>query len=121
MKAFCCECKKRVDGVKVNGDIIYPHRPDLYDLEFIKCPICGNYTGKYDGEYPVIPTKHIRLCRYQAHRALDKIWKNRSQRAKYYQYMSNCFGRDFHWGELKSEEEADKALELTLNYLGGGE
>lgn len=121
MKAFCCECKKQVDGVTVNGDNIYPHRPDLYDLEFIKCPICGNYTGKHDGEYPTLPTEHIRQCRHKAHRALDRIWKDRKKKGEYYAFMSGVFKKDFHWGMVRSDEEADKALELTLDYLGGKE
>ena len=121
MKALCCECKRHVECELVKGDSIYPHRPDLYDLSFLRCPFCGNYTGRYDSEKAVLPTKHIRSCRYKAHRTLDKIWRDRKQRAKYYKYMSDCFGRDFHWGEVECDEVADKALELTLNYLGGEE
>lgn len=44
MKGYCCECRKDVNCEMVKGDVIYPHRPDLYDLNFIRCPICGNYT-----------------------------------------------------------------------------
>ena len=47
MKGYCCECRKDVYCEMVKGDVIYPHRPDLYDLNFVRCPICGNYTGKY--------------------------------------------------------------------------
>lgn len=121
MKAYCCDCQKIIECEQVKGDVIYPHRPDLYDLDFIKCPECGNYTGKYEGEQPVLPTKHIRSCRYKAHRALDRIWKDRKERAGYYQHMSARFGRDFHWGEIMNDDEADKALELTLDFLGDKE
>ena len=118
MKAYCCECKKSIECELVDGDVIYPHRPDLYHLHFYRCPLCGNYTGKYDGERVVLPTKHIRNCRHEAHRALDKIWKDRKKKTKYYAYMSNRLGRNFHWGEVECDEVADKALELTLNFLG---
>lgn len=117
MKAFCCECKKYLNCNIVKGDIIYPHRPDLYDLEYIQCPVCKNYTGKYEGEKPTLPTKHIRSCRYSAHRALDKIWKDQKKRSEYYGYMSKKFDRDFHWGEIKTDEDADEALRITLEFL----
>lgn len=121
MKAYCCECKKPIECELVNGDVIYPYRPDLYHLHFYKCPLCGNYTGRYDGERVVLPTKHIRSCRYKAHRALNKIWKDKRKKAKYYTYMSDKLGRSFHWGEVECNEVADKALELTLDFLGGEE
>lgn len=54
MRGYCCECRKDVNCEMVKGDVIYPHRPDLYDLDFVRCPVCGNYTGKYDGEYPTL-------------------------------------------------------------------
>lgn len=117
MNAYCCECKKEVEAEVVGGEIIYPHRPDLYDKEFCVCPYCRNYTGVYQGESIVIPTKHIRVCRHTAHRALDKIWHSRKQKNKYYAYMGKKFKRTFHWGEIKNEEEADRALTMTLEYL----
>ncbi len=119
MKGYCCECGKEIECLEVNGDVIYPHRPDLYDKHFWQCPHCKNYTGRYDGEYPTLPSKHIRWCRYTAHRKLDKIWRNRHKKGKYYGYMSDMFKRDFHWGMIKSNEEADKALEYTIKFLEG--
>lgn len=77
--------------------------------------------AKYDGEYPTLPTEHIRQCRHKAHRALDRIWKDRKKKGEYYAFMSGVFKKDFHWGMVRSDEEADKALELTLDYLGGKE
>lgn len=117
MKVLCCECQQSVDCEEVKGDVIYPHRPDLYSLSFLRCPICGNYTGKYKGEKAVLPTRYMRECRYKAHRALEKIWKHRKLRGAYYKYMSDRFGRDFHWGEVECDEVATIALELTLNFM----
>lgn len=117
MKGYCCECQKDIDCELVKGNVIYPHRPDLYGLEFVRCPFCNNYTGRYKGEYPTLPTEHVRHCRYQAHQALDKIWKNAAKRGKYYRFMSDHFGKDFHWGLVRSNDEADEALEMTLKFM----
>ena len=117
MRGYCCECRKDVNCEMVKGDVIYPHRPDLYDLDFVRCPICGNYTGKYEGEHPTLPTAHIRFCRRRAHRALDRIWKDKAKRSKYYAFMSKHFGKDFHWGLVRSDDEADEAFEYTIHFM----
>ena len=31
--------------------------------------------------------------------------------------MNKQFKKTFHWGEMRSEEEAAKALEVTMDYL----
>ena len=31
--------------------------------------------------------------------------------------MNEQFKKVFHWGEVRSEEEATKALEVTMDYL----
>ena len=36
----------------VKGDVIYPHRPDLYDLDFVRCPILkAAIKGAYEQGY----------------------------------------------------------------------
>lgn len=117
MKGYCCECGKNVALELVGGKDIYPHREDLYHLEFWRCPKCKNYTGKYEGEYPTLPSDHIRKCRYIAHRQLDSIWRDRKLKGEYYSYMSNIFKRDFHWGMVRSDKEADRALYYTQEFL----
>lgn len=117
VKAYCCECGKEIEADIVGGDIVYPHRQDLYSKKFYLCPHCHNYAGVYQEEKPVIPTKYIRNCRYTAHRALDKIWHSKKLKKKYYAYMNKQFKKVFHWGEMRSEEEATKALEVTMDYL----
>lgn len=119
MLGYCCECSKEVECKIVSGKTIYPHRPDLHSFKFIRHSACGNYTGYYQGEHPTLPSKHIRQCRRKAHQALDSIWKDRKKKAKYYAFMSDNFNKNFHWGEVKSDSEADKALKLTMDYLGG--
>lgn len=118
MKGYCCKCKKEIECQEVGGETIYPHRIDLYYKEFWRCPNCGNYTGKYVGEYPVLPSEHIRKCRHEAHMKLNNIWKDRKRRGEYYSYMSSIFKKDFHWGTINNDEEADTALEYTLKFIG---
>lgn len=120
MRAFCCKCQKDLECDVVGGDVIYPHRADLYDKKFVQCPICNNYTGLYPGEYPTLPTEHVRQCRYAAHRALDKIWQDRKAKKAFYKYMSKIYNREFHWGLVRDDHEADEALEYTLDYLKKG-
>ena len=117
MKGYCCECKKDVEVEIVSGEVIYPHRPDLYQKKFYRCPVCGNYTGVYDGEYPTLPNEYIRRKRHDAHRRLDAIWRNRKLKARYYKYMSDAFNREFHWGMIRNIEDADKAYYKTINFL----
>lgn len=79
MLGYCCECGKEVDCEIVGGETIYPHRPDLYNLKFVKHSACGNYTGYYQGEHPTLPNEYIRQCRHEAHRALGNIWKDKKK------------------------------------------
>lgn len=115
--ALCCECKKYIVCEHVDGSVVYPHRPDLYRLNFVRCPICGNYAGIYKGEKISIPTKYMRKCRYKAHMVLNKLCNDRKEMGKYYKYMSTRLGKDFHWGETESDEEANRALSLTYEFL----
>ena len=114
---YCCGCEDDVLCELVSGKDIYPHREDLYSKEFWRCPNCGNYTGKYNGEYPTLASAYIRDRRRFCHEELKSIWKDRNLRGKYYGYMSNIFKRDFHWGTVRSNAEADKALEHTIKFL----
>lgn len=46
MNLYCCGCSEEITASLTDGKEIYPHRPDLYDLPFWKCDICGNLCGK---------------------------------------------------------------------------
>lgn len=45
MDLFCVHCQRVVSAEVVKGDVIYPHREDLYEKVFCRCPTCGNYVG----------------------------------------------------------------------------
>lgn len=73
----CAECGR--DANLVKGDIIYPHRPDLYELNFWKC-MCGAYVGCHKGGPGIKPLSrpalsYLRKARGYVHSVLDPIWQ----------------------------------------------
>lgn len=83
-----CNCSTEIK----TGESVYPHRQDLYELNFWVCPNCGAYTGchkkgartKYkgktivsDGTIPLgIPANAgLRKLRMQAHDLFDPVWR----------------------------------------------
>ena len=83
MRLYCCKCGKEVQAALVKGDVIYPHRPDLSQLNFYQCPVCKNYVGCHKGTKRAlgcIPTKELRLARNKLHAKMDPLWKNKYAR-----------------------------------------
>lgn len=83
--ASCDDPKTRL----VTGKKIYPHRPDLYDLNFWLCK-CGAYCGCHKtklGNYrrPLGRTANaeLRKARGYCHRIFDPLWKNAPDMACY--------------------------------------
>lgn len=92
------------------GQSVYPHRRDLYELNFWVCPNCGAYTGchkksartKYkgqtivsDGTIPLgIPANTgLRKLRMQAHDLFDPVWRGGAiSRRKAYSKMATHLG-----------------------------
>ena len=82
----------------VSGDVIYPHRPDLFDKNFWRCDPCGAYVGchpvgpGHDGTRPLgrLANAELRRAKQAAHAAFDPIWKNREMsRANAYRWLAN--------------------------------
>lgn len=74
----CVECNGR-DPELVGGDVIYPHRPDLYRKKFLRCR-CGAYVGCHMGTdlplgHPAGPL--TQRARKDAHAAFDPLWKRK--------------------------------------------
>ena len=70
---------------KVNGDRIYPYRPDLFEKVFYLCEPCGAYVGCHPGtEKPLgrIADAELRWWKSKAHAAFDPIWKARFRRKR---------------------------------------
>lgn len=113
MKIYCTCCKKDVDAVLTNGKEIYPHRPDLHNLPFWKCPGCNYYVGCHhktkNRTKPLgcIPTQEIKNARKCIHQILDPLWKNgKYKRKDLYKKISDKFGWRFHTANIKSIDEA---------------
>ena len=113
---FCVECNKYIKANLVTGEIIYPHRPDLYNVKFYQCPICKNYVGIHKGTIEplgCIPTPELKQARIKVHNKLDYLWKSgKYKRHKIYKALSGHFGYRYHNGTTKSIEECNKAIEF---------
>ena len=63
----------------VTGEVIYPHRPDLYELKFWRCVPCEAYTGCHgitDKPKGRLANAKLRALRVQAHAAFDPLWQS---------------------------------------------
>ena len=118
MKLQCINCNKDVEAELVTGDVIYPHRPDLINRNFYKCPFCGEYVGCHPNTIKplgCIPSKELRQARIKVHNKLDYLWKNKKyKRHKIYKALSDYFGYEYHNGQTKTVEECKKAEEYLI-------
>lgn len=101
-----CDCSTEIK----TGQSVYPHRQDLYELNFWVCPNCGAYTGCHkkgarvsqnkgivisDGTLPLgVPANAVlRKLRMKAHSLFDPVWKNgRIRRKEAYARMAAHLG-----------------------------
>lgn len=123
MELYCVECKKNVDAIKVTGEKIYPHRPDLFNKIIYECPHCKNYVGTHPDGRPLgcIPNPLLKNARINAHNYIDRFWKSgKCSRSKIYKILSNHFGYRYHNGETKSIEECNEAIQVIKNYFKEG-
>lgn len=124
---WCTGCHTRVDARLTDGREIYPARPDLADLPFWICGMCGAYAGchhkTHDRTRPLgmLATPELRRARQIIHAFIDPFWQTgRIERWKLYQQISDAFGRSYHTAEMYDVEEAKKvyriakAIERTL-------
>lgn len=117
MRIYCCQCEKEIFVPITKGSEIYPHRPDLADLNFYKCPHCGNYVGCHKGTnrpLGVIPTPAIRQARKIIHSYIDPIYKSgKMTRTTLYRTISKKLGYTYHTGETKSVSECVKIMNIA--------
>ncbi|NOG70455.1 zinc-finger-containing protein [Roseicella sp. DB1501] len=120
MKLYCCECTADVEARLTDGREIYPHRPDLGSLPFWKCDTCHNHVGCHhktaNRTRPLgcIPSPAMRQARSRIHAVLDPLWKSgRVRRKAVYAQLSTLLGREYHTGELRTLEEAERVLEAV--------
>ncbi|MBK8752385.1 MAG: hypothetical protein IPL99_12380 [Candidatus Competibacteraceae bacterium] len=81
---------------QVNGKIIYPHRPDLYDKWFYQCAPCEAYVGCHPGtERPLgrLANVELRQAKIAAHAAFDPLWQSRhAHRRDAYAWLAEQLG-----------------------------
>ena len=82
----------------VTGQIIYPHRNDLYGKKFYRCKPCGAYVGCHPGtDKPLgrLANAELRRAKSAAHAIFDPLWKNGSiKRAAAYKWLAENIGID---------------------------
>ena len=120
MEIHCCACNSSVEARLTDGEEIYPHRSDLYDLPFWKCDDCGNFVGCHhktkDMTRPlgVIPTDEIKKARKQIHAIIDPIWQQGIKPRGYiYAQLSKALGREYHTAELRTIQEAETVIKVA--------
>lgn len=122
---YCCGCEREVNARLTDGGEIYPHRTDLHRLPFWKCDTCGNYVGCHHttntptAPLGVIPTPGIRVRRQQIHALIDPLWRDGNMRRQsVYKMIALQLGiEEFHTAEIKSVEEADRALAVARSII----
>lgn len=66
----------------VRGDIVYPHRPDLFDCKFWLCRPCWAFVGTHKNSKGAVPlgrlaNLELRKLRRLAHNAFDPLWQRK--------------------------------------------
>jgi hypothetical protein len=125
IELYCCGCEREVKVRLTDGAEIYPHREDLQNLPFWTCDTCKNYVGcHHKTDQPtkplgVIPTPQIRAKRSQIHALIDPLWRDGNMRRQsVYKMMALQLGvEEFHTAEIKSIEEADRALVVARSII----
>lgn len=119
MLIYCCACKADIDAILVSGEVIYPHRKDLYTLPFWQCNTCKNFVGCHhktkNRTKPLgnIPTASLRSARKHIHAILDPLYiSRRISRGKLYAIISEKIGYSYHTAEIRDIEEARKIYKI---------
>ena len=100
----CDYCGK--DAALVSGKEMYPHRPDLYSLQFWSCSPCQAWVGchKRSNAVPLgrLANSELRKAKSAAHAAFDPIWTSgRKSRRGAYEWLSKRLSipfKDCHIG-----------------------
>ena len=118
MNVICDYCGKAAKLVK--GDYIYPHRMDLYDLNFYFCnnDHPASYVGCHKGTVQPLgrlANDHLRYMKSQAHKAFDPLWKfGRYKRNGAYKWLAKELRinvSDCHIG-MFDVDQCKKVIEL---------
>lgn len=112
---FCSICNYYIPPILTTGKEIYPHRPDLFDLKFFKCPECGGYVGTHkDSGEPLgcIVSAEVKKARIKIHNIIDPLWKSgKMKRQEIYKKLSEFIGKEFHTAKIRTMDEANGIIE----------
>lgn len=99
------------EAVLVDGSVIYPLRPDLYEKTFYRCEPCKAYVGCHPGTTnPLgrLANAELRKAKMSAHAAFDPLWKGKKRsRRQAYAWLAHELGIDVsrcHIGEFDIEQ-----------------
>lgn len=114
----CPYCNR--PSLLVKGDIIYPHRRDLFHKYFYLCHTCDAYVGCHPGTQNALgrlADKPLRLAKARVHALLDPLWKTQGMtRSAAYRSLAQRMGIDAkgcHVGQFTLEqcELAERVLQ----------
>lgn len=95
---------------QVTGEVIYPHRKDLYHRLFYACLPCDAYVGSHESTGLALgrlANRDLRQWKMKAHAAFDPLWKSRKmKRFAAYKWLAGKLGLSInacHIGEFDIE------------------
>lgn len=93
------KCPYCGDSAKmVGGDVIYPHRRDLYEKKFYQCAPCDAYVGCHPGTTNALgrlANAELRAAKMEAHAAFDPMWKSGAKkRGGAYAWLADALEMD---------------------------
>ena len=102
---------------------IYPHRKDLFKLNFYQCLPCEAYVGTHKGTtnpLGILANSELRAAKSKAHKAFDELWRDGyiSSRSVAYKWLSEELkinSNECHIG-MFSVEQCDKVVSIVNNY-----
>ena len=108
----------------VSGEVIYPHRIDLFDKKFWSCKKCEAYVGCH--EKTTLPlgslaNQTLRSLRSKCHQLFDPLWRSKNNgitRSNCYWWLANKLDihiKDCHIG-LFDEDKCMRLLILWSEY-----
>lgn len=121
IRIFCVECNKMVVPRMVSGNVVYPKSPWLSYKRFWQCVHCKNFVGCHENSnvnklrpLGVIANKELKKVRIQIHQAIDPMWREgKIKRTEIYAFLSRELGYNYHTGELRSVDEAERVFKLV--------
>ena len=114
---ICPYCGNRAD--LVNGQAIYPHRPDLNHKSFYTCFPCDSYVGCHPGTTKPLgrlADAALRRAKQRVHAKLDPLWKSgQIKRSSVYARLADHLGitpQECHVGmfDLERCQQAEQVL-----------